>query len=160
MGCVVKIGTAYASFNFVMAILARLSNKERTYALYHDIQKAFDTLNRDLMLLKPRDKGVDGCLWHLVRLTYTDMKSQVTLGGKSCAYFPILKCVAQGFPLSPILFNIYVDDLLNALHRAGQLHGITSADCQDKIRCQAYADDTNALSFSYKALQLLATIVP
>jgi hypothetical protein len=64
-----------------MAILARLSNKERIYALYHDIHKAFDTLNRDLMLVKPRDKGVAGCLWHLVRLTYTDMKSQVTLGG-------------------------------------------------------------------------------
>jgi hypothetical protein len=37
---------------------------------------------------------------------------------------------------------------------------ITGTDCQDKIRGQAYADDTNALSFSYEALQLLTTIVP
>jgi hypothetical protein len=58
---------------------------------------------------------------------YTDMKSQVTLGGQSSAYFPILQGIAKGCPLSPILFNVYVDDLLNAQQRAGQLHGSPSS---------------------------------
>jgi hypothetical protein len=63
------------------------------------------------MLLKLRDKGVTGRLWHLVRLLYTGGKSQVTLGVQSSAYFPIV----HGCPQSPILFNIYVADLLNEL---------------------------------------------
>jgi hypothetical protein len=75
------------------------------------------------------------------------MKGQVTLrlGGQYSAYFPILQGVAQGCPLSPIIFNIYVDSSSNELHRAGQLHGIPSADCQDKLGGQAYADDTDAM---------------
>jgi hypothetical protein len=103
--------------------------------------------------------AVTTLLWYLVRLLYyTDTKSQVTLGGQSSAYFPILQGVVQGCPLSPILFNIYVDDLLSELHRAGQLHGIPSADCQDKLGGQAYADDKNALSSSNEGSQHLTTI--
>jgi hypothetical protein len=51
------------------------------------------------MLLKLRDKGVAGPLWHIVRLLYTDMKNQVTLGGQSSAHFRILQGVARGCPL-------------------------------------------------------------
>jgi hypothetical protein len=49
-----------------------------------------------------------------MQLLHTNKKVQVTLrlGGQSSAYFPILQGVAQGCPLSPIIFNIYVDDLL------------------------------------------------
>jgi hypothetical protein len=63
-------------------------------------------------------------------------------------------------PTVQILFNIYLDDLLSALHRAGQLHGIPSVDCQDKHGGQAYADDTNASSSSNEGLQHLTTMVP
>jgi hypothetical protein len=113
------------------------------------------------MLLKLRDKGNTRSLWHLVRLLYTDMKSQVTLGDQSSAYLSILQLegVAQGCPLLPIFFHIFVDDLLNELHRASQLHGIFSADCQDKLGGQAYADDTNALSSSNEGLPHLTTIM-
>jgi hypothetical protein len=66
-------GTEGASFNFVMAILERLLNKERAYAFYLDIQKAFDTLNRDLLLMKLHHKVATGSLCHLVRLLYADV---------------------------------------------------------------------------------------
>jgi hypothetical protein len=41
------------------------------------------------MLLKLRDKRVTGRLWHIVRLLFTEMKNQVTLGGQSSAHFRI-----------------------------------------------------------------------
>jgi hypothetical protein len=48
--------TADASVNFGMAILERRSDKERTYAFELDVQRAFSTPNRGLMLLKLRQK--------------------------------------------------------------------------------------------------------
>jgi hypothetical protein len=51
-----------------MATSERLLNKGPAYACYLDFQKAFDTLNRGLTLLKLCDKGVTGRLWHLARL--------------------------------------------------------------------------------------------
>jgi hypothetical protein len=45
---------------------------------------------------------------------------------------------SKGCLLSPIRFNIYGDDLLHELHHAGQLHGMNSANCQDKLGGQAY----------------------
>jgi hypothetical protein len=54
---------------------------------------------------------------------------------------------------------IYVDDLLHEQHKAGQMHCINSADCQDKLECQAYGDDTNDLLSSNAGLQHLTTIL-
>jgi hypothetical protein len=45
------------------------------------------------------------------------------------------------------------------LHRAGQLHGIPSADCQDKLGGLAYADDQNALSSLSEGLKPLTAIM-
>jgi hypothetical protein len=45
-----------------------------------------------------------------------------------------------------------IHHLLNALHLAGQLHGIPSVDCQDKLGGHAYVDDTNSLSSSNEGL--------
>jgi hypothetical protein len=44
-----------------------------------------------------------------------------------------------------------MDDLMSALHWAGQLHGIPSDDCQYKLDGQAYADGTNAYPLQMKA---------
>jgi hypothetical protein len=142
--------TADASFNFVMAILERRSDKERTYAFELDMQRAFSTPNRGLMLLKLRQKDCRAPMAPCVAPVHLT-ESQVTLGGQSSAYFPILEGVVQGCLTSPILFNSCVDDLLNAQHRACQLHGIPPADCQDKLSGQAYADDTKALSLQMNA---------
>jgi hypothetical protein len=75
-----------------MAIVERVLHKERTYALYLDIQKALYTLNRDLLLVKLHPKGVTGRLWHLVlQLLHRHEKSLVTSGHQSFKYFPIRK---------------------------------------------------------------------
>jgi hypothetical protein len=114
------------------------------------------------MLLKLRDKGVIGRLWHLERLLYTDTKARSPLEVNHLHTFAPRNASRKGAhcsALSPILFNIYVDDLLNKLHGADQLHGIPSADCQDKLGGQAYADDKNGLSSSNEGLQHLTKIM-
>jgi hypothetical protein len=147
---------ANVSFNFVIAIIERSLNEKRTYAICLDIRKAFEMPNRDLLLAIGHHKGATMCFWLLVRLLCTNTTGQVTSEGECSAYFPILQGVAQGCPLSPFLFRVR-DFLVRELNQAGQLHGTTSADCQDNLAGQAYPESAIALSCSHEGLQHLST---
>ena len=52
-------------------------------------------------------------IWHVVKEMYEVSKSAVLLDGKS------EQGVAQGCSLSPILFSVFINDLLKAVEKAG-----------------------------------------
>ena len=148
-------GTAEAQFNFVCALQARILSKQSSHAFFLDIRKAFDTVNRAVLLSKLHDKGVTGKLWHAVHRLYQDIRSRAASSGGVSEYFEVLQGVAQGCPMSPVLFNIYIDNLLCVLHEAGELHGIATACHKDMLGGQGYADDCNAVSGTGTGLQQL-----
>mgnify|MGYP000748515169 CR=1 FL=1 len=149
-------GTAEAQFNFVCALQARVLTHQNSHAFFLDVRKAFDTVNHDLLLVKLYDKGVTGKLWHVVRRLYENTQSRAANSGGLSDYFAVLKGVAQGCPMSPILFNIYIDSLLHALDDAGRVYGIATACRQGTLGGQGYADDCNAVSGTTEGLQRLA----
>jgi len=148
-------GTAEAQFNFVCALQARILEKQSSHAFFLDIRKAFDTVNRSLILTKLYDKGVTGKLWHAVRTLYSDIRSRAASSGGVSDYFEILQGVAQGCPMSPVLFNIYIDNILCVLDEAGNAHGIETACKQATLGGQGYADDCNAIADTAPGLQHL-----
>ena len=66
-------------------------------------------------------------------------------------FFPCKGGVRQGCPLSPILFNIYLNDLLTEVDK-DKTHSVQLGDKQ-YITCLAYADDILILSKSAIGLQ-------
>jgi len=64
-------------------------------------------------------------------------------------YFVVRQGVRQGGVLSPFLFNVYVDELLNEL----EMNGIGCHVCNQYFGCIMYADDLLLLSASVSGLQ-------
>ena len=116
------------------------------------MRKAFDTVWHTGLLVKLHQKGVRGHIWHLIKNWYSSSFSCVLWDGRCSTAFELKQGVRQGGILSPFLYCIFVDELLDQLSTAG--YGVAISD----IYCGApmYADDI-ALVASF--LQAMLDIV-
>ena len=74
----------------------------------------------------------------LIQTVYHHRQTSIFINGKLSPPFPIRQGVPQGDPLAPILFNISIEPLFNALRT--NMQGITVN--QRNFTVRAYADDT------------------
>ena len=95
-------------------------------ALYLDLQKAFDSVPHQRLLLKLEKMGITGNLLRWIKNFLSDRKQRVTLNGFSSDWSDVTSGVPQGSVLGPILFILYVNDLPSVV----------------KSCCKVFADDT------------------
>ena len=126
------------------------NEKGRLYAAFIDFKKAYDTVNRDFLLQRLKAVGMNGIFLRNIEAMYkrTDYYIKVKNG-----YLPDKinsnLGLKQGCPLSPMLFNIYIDDVEN----------IFDEECKpiyfqnERISHFLYADDLVLLSHSSEGLQ-------
>ena len=129
------------------------------YTFFLDIKKAFDTVNRDMLMVKLHGKGVSGKVWRVIRAAYRQTRSKVTMHGATSAQFDLHQGVAQGCTLSPVLFVIFLDDLLRALHAQCRGDGVLSGTELRDFIGSLYADDFFAPSTREAGLQRIVTLV-
>jgi len=78
----------------------------------------------------------------LLYTSYHHRRSQISVNGLLGPSFSISKGVPQGDPVAPILFNLSIEPLFNALRAS-------------RLWIRAYADDTYAIGFDQHAWQPL-----
>ena len=120
-----------------------------TWLFFRDAAKAFDTVWRDVMLDRLWDMGVRGRLWRIIRNLYQGNRSRVVLNGQKSNFFPIDQGVAQGNPLSPTLYAIFENALLQELHAGHSMEGSLARG----ILALLYADDLVGIAFTADGLQ-------
>ena len=63
-------------------VQGRLREDKKTYALFSDIQKAYDSVWHDGLWYKLWDMGVKGRMWRVIKKMYESSKSGVLLEGE------------------------------------------------------------------------------
>ena len=119
-------------------ILRRRSIEGReTWLCFVDFCKAYDKVPHEALMRKVEAIGVRGRMLRIIRALYRSPSLCTRAnGGKFSQSVPLLCGVRQGDPASPILFNIFVDDLIDPEMLE---NGIVRGD--EKIAGLMFADD-------------------
>ena len=82
---------------------------KKLYTCFVDFQKAFDSIWHDGLFRKLVNKGINGNFLKLIKNIYGKTKCAVKINNKTTDFFNYDKDVQQGNPLSPLLFNLYIN---------------------------------------------------
>ena len=125
------------------------SNNSEIYGCFLDCSKAFDKIRYDILFTKLLDRGVSPIVLRFLLHSYNNSEVRIRWQGIESDVFHVKNGVRQGAVLSPFLFNIYIEELIEDLKRDGSgcwigthFYGVL-----------VYADDILLLSPSLTSLQ-------
>ena len=126
-------------------------NDSSIFGCFLDASKAFDRVDHHLLFEKLLQRNLSLIVVRALLTYHLQQKVSVCWNKSSSDKFSISNGVRQGGVLSPVLFPIYLDDLLLELERAGVgcywRHHFVSAVC--------YVDNIALLAPSLSALQIM-----
>ena len=131
--------TSYALMEITEKIKESIDKGKFGCGIFIDLRKPFDTVNHNILLKKLEYYGVQGTLLDWFRSYLTGRKQYVSYNGESSDLKPISCGVPQGSVLDPLLFSLYINDLLNI---------------SSKLKFFLFADDTNIYFESHDLVQL------
>ena len=128
-----KYSTAHAVISLTEDIGKNLVDWNIGCGIFVDLQKAFDTVEYDILLAKLEHCGIHGLANDWFRSDLSNIKQYVSINGNESNLAFILYGIPQGSVFSPLLFLIYINDLNQAIKFCKVHH---------------FADDTNLLHFN------------
>ena len=122
--------TELAIKEFQDRVAKHMRNNNSCLGLFLDLSKAFDTLQHDILLMKLEKYGVRGKALTWFKSYLSNRLQSVIYKNTISATKPVTCGVPQGSVLGPLLFLVYVNDLVNV---------------SDKAKFILFADDTNII---------------
>ena len=127
-----------ASLLITEAIAEARDCKLPLYVASLDARKAFDVVNQQLLKKKLNNLGLSNGLWQIVDSMYLDSQEVIRWEGNFSRPYIVQQGVKQGGILSPSLYKIYINNLLNSLQECnlGSVIGsiyIGSPTCADDV---------------------------
>lgn len=134
-----KRSTETALLTIKEELIANIEKRLYTLGIFVDFSKAFDLVIHDLLLHKLRHYGIRGLAIRLFETYLQQRRQYVEIGGKRSNIRNLNTGVPQGSILGPLLFNIYINDIVNIA---------------PNIKFIIYADDASLFLAGDKPIQL------
>ena len=80
-----------------------------------DAEKAFDKIQHSFMFRTVQKMDIEGNYLKIVKTLYDKPTANIILNGDKLKAFPLRSGTRQGYPLSPLLFNIFLEVLATAI---------------------------------------------
>ena len=102
--------------------------------------------------------GIEGTYLNIIKAIYDKPTANIILNGEKLKAFPLKSGTRQGFPLSPLLFNIVLEVLATAIRAEKEIKGIQIG--KEEVKLSLVADDMilyieNPKDFTRKLLELI-----
>lgn len=114
-----------------------------------DVSKAFDTVPHSAIKLALERKGVPRHIVKLIEEMYAECVTSIKGPAGQSVVIKLERGVKQGDPLSPLLFNLIMDPIINKIDEDG--NGVTIGESD--LAILAFADDIVVLGKDQRAAQ-------
>ena len=89
-----------------------------------DTEKAFDKIQHPFLIKTLQRVVIDGTYLNIIKAIYGKPTANIILNGEKLKPFPLRSRTKQGYPLSPLLFNIVLEVLGTAIREEKEIKGI------------------------------------
>ena len=108
-----KHSTVRSAYSLVSDVCTAKNNREYTLAVFLDLSKAFDSINHVYLIEKLENIGIDGNVRTWIINYLRNRKQSVRLEGVFSEKQNVECGVPQGSVIGPMLFLIYVNDIIS-----------------------------------------------
>ncbi|KAH9263854.1 hypothetical protein BASA83_012699, partial [Batrachochytrium salamandrivorans] len=119
-----------------------------SHIAFIDISKAFDTVPIHALLFKLRCIGIPAITMNFLSALYSTSNARIRSGSLLSDPFPVQRGVRQGCPLSGLLFNVFINDVLDGVAPIS----VPGLSQEHHPRGLMFADDIAIIAPSHESL--------
>ena len=114
--------------------------KDKKYMIIStDAEKVFNKIQHPFIIKPLQNTGIEGTYLNIIKVIYDKPTANIILNVEKLKELLLKSGIRQGWPLSPLLFNIVFEVLATAIREEKEVKGIQIG--KEEVKLSLFADD-------------------